>query len=153
MEINIKTIFDDNRSKILSAVLNTLIPESDLMPSASQLYLEPTISDLSSRTPSTAKLILEGLQQIDILAMSLHKETFVKLPSTEQIEILKQIEISSPVFFSTLLRFTYDAYYSNTEIFEKIGYSIPNPLEYELTAPNEELLKPQKKRAPFWVKP
>ena len=123
------------------------------MPSASDLELENLINDLSTRTNATKKLILNGLQQINISCIQQYGAQFTQLPKEGKTEALLETESNDNLFFSTILRFAYDGYYSHPKVFESLGYSIPNPLDYKLTEPNHALLEPQRKRKPFWANP
>ena len=147
------SVFDSERSETLNAILGTLIPGNETMPAANQLNLEPLINDLTIRTTETKKLILDGLQEINISSIQQHGMSFHELPEQGRIDILNETENNNNTFFSTLLRFAYDGYYSNTEVFQALGYTIPNPLDYQLTQPNTDLLEPQRKRAPFRINP
>ncbi len=146
-------IFDQERLETLNAVLGVLIPANNAMPSASELNLEPLINDLTTRTNATKKLILDGLQQINIYCAQQYSMPFAELPKEGKTEVLSETETKNNVFFSTLLRFAYDGYYSHEDVLSSIGYSIPNPLDYKLNSPNQELLDPQRKREPFWTNP
>ncbi|MQG07916.1 MAG: gluconate 2-dehydrogenase subunit 3 family protein [SAR202 cluster bacterium] len=147
------SIFDQERLEILNAILGVLIPSNETMPSASELNIEPLINDLTNRTNETKKLILDGLQQINIYAVQQYGMPFTQLPKTGKTEALSEAESTNNAFFSTLLRFAYDGYYSHPDVFESLGYTIPNPLDYKLDEPNKDLLEPQRQRKPFWTNP
>ncbi len=63
-------------------------------------------------------------------------------------------EAAEPEFFDQLVLQTYNGYYTNPEVFELIGYTIPKPAppgsRPELL--DVSLLDQQRKREPFWKK-
>ena len=103
-----------------------------------------------SRETSLTRLFVDGLAQIDISASRQGSKQFTELASADQDATLQAVEAEFPNFFGTLVRQCYNGYYSNPEVFELIGYSLPMPEDYQPKPFDESLLEPQRQRAPFW---
>ena len=67
-----------------------------------------------------------------------------------QDETLRQVEREHPVFFRELVRQCYNSYYTNPEVFDLIGYSMPDPQDYQPLPFDESLLDPVRQRGQMW---
>jgi len=67
-------------------------------------------------------------------------------------KILHAIETQNPIFFSELVRQTYNGYYTTPQVLRLIGTEgrPPQPLGYELEKGNLELLKKVQDRGQIW---
>ena len=66
---------------------------------------------------------------------------------------MRSVESSNPAFFDELVRQTYNGYYTNTNVFEAIGYSAAQPaIDGQPELLDETLLEKQRQRAPFWTR-
>ena len=75
---------------------------------------------------------------------------FVELAPESQDETLRQMEEENPVFFRELVRQCYNFYYTNPEVFDLIGYSMPDPQDYQPLPFDESLLEPVRQRGRMW---
>jgi hypothetical protein len=134
---------------LLGIVLNHLVPAEDEWPGAGEeILLKAMIAD--SKVDNELHLIEEILAHLS--------DAFENNSAKQQVEELQMIETTSPQAFSSLLRHTYNVYYSNANVLNvlevKSGYPARPPLfqGYELEPFNPESLNKQKQRAPFWRK-
>ena len=92
------------------------------------------------------------MTQVDILAGHHNANGFAALDRQEQDAVLKELEESNPAFFDELVRQTYNGYYTNLQVFERLDYAPPTKEQAERQPEllDESLLEEQRKRAPFW---
>ena len=153
-------IFTEEQRALLTAALNRLVPAQDKFPGAGDLdgaaYVEQAVIDRAAadkaagRTPDLRRLFTEGLAQLEIAAAQRGPGPFAELPPAQQDDILRQLEAEQPDFFAALVRQGYNGYYTNPDIFELIGYAIPNPQDYQPLPFDERLLDPQRRRGQLW---
>lgn len=153
-------IFTEEQRALLTAALNRLVPAQDKFPGAGDLggaaYVEQAVIDRAAadkaagRTPDLRRLFTEGLAQLEIAAAQRGPGPFAELPPAQQDEVLRQVEAEQPDFFAALVRQGYNGYYTNPDIFELIGYVIPNPQDYRPLPFDERLLDPQRRRGQLW---
>ncbi len=136
---------------MLDAVLNVLIPPEGNLPGAGDLGVGRFVEDAVASNPESIRLFTNGLREIEIGASA--EAGFGLQPLSRQVSALKAIEEREPGFFGELVRQTYNSYYTNTRVFEAIGYSLRAPAPGEPPALlDESLLEKQRQRAPFWRK-
>jgi hypothetical protein len=138
-----------DRDRLLSVVLNHLIPAEDGWSGAGEEdMIEAMLAD--SKIDNETHLIDEILMNLPT--------GFEQNSAKQQIAEIESIEAEFPQAFASLLRHTYNVYYSNTEVLkvlqEKSGYPARPPLfqGYQLEPFNPESLNTQKQRTPFWRK-
>jgi hypothetical protein len=146
----VSQIFTEPQRQLLTATLNRLILAEGDFPGAGDLGLAAFVERAVSQGTGLTRLFVEGLAQIEIAASRQGSESFTGLAAAAQDATLKAVEEQFPDFFSTLVRQCYNGYYSNPEVFELIGYSLPAPEDYQPKPFDESLLEPQRQRAPFW---
>jgi hypothetical protein len=138
-----------DRDKLLSVVLNHLVPAEDGWPSAGLEEIVEAMIDDSEVDKET--------HLIDEIIASLSTR-FENISPEQQVDELQDIEARSPQAFASLLRHTYNVYYSSANVLkvleEKSGYPArpPHLQGYELAPFNPESLNTQKQRRPFWRK-
>lgn len=110
---------------LLNAVLNRLIPATDSMPGAGQAGTADYLDSVAGDSPRLGRQFTEGLRRIEMAATS-RGAGFTELGTTQQDEVLKDVETSESAFFETLLLHTYNGYYSNARVVEALGLE-PRP--------------------------
>ena len=153
-------IFTEEQRALLTAALNRIVPAQDKFPGAGDLggaaYVEQAVIERAAadkaagRHPDLRRLFTEGLAQLEIAAAQRGPGSFAELPPAQQDDILRQLEAEQPDFFAALVRQGYNSYYTNPDIFELIGYVIPNPQDYRPLPFDERLLDPQRRRGQLW---
>lgn len=147
-----KQIFSPAQRLLLTGVINRIIPARDSLPGAGDLGLAAYIEDAAAGTPESTSLFNSGLVQIEVAAGRDSAEGFEALSNTAKDELLRSIETANPVFFDQLVLQTYNGYYTNPEVFDIIGYTIPKlaPPGSQPELLDVSLLDQQRKREPFW---
>ena len=143
-------VFTERQRQLLAEALNRLIPAEGEFPGAGDLGLVSYVERAVSGETGLTRLFVDGLAQIDIAAARQGNNQFTELAPADQVATLKEVESQFPDFFTTLVRQCYNGYYSNPEVFDLIGYSLPMPEDYQPKPFDESLLEPQRQRAPFW---
>ena len=149
-----KQVFSQAQRDLLSEVLNRIIPPKDKLPGAGNLGIAAYIEEVVSANTGLTRLFNEGLAKISVAAGQDAAQGFGTLSNTAKDDLLKAVESANPVFFDQLVLQTYNGYYTNQEVFDAIGYKLPDPptpgAQPELL--DVSLLYQQRKRKPFWKK-
>ena len=149
-----KQIFSQAQRDLLSEVLNRIIPPKDKLPGAGNLGIAAYIEEIVSANTGLTRRFNEGLAKISVAAGQDSTQGFSALSNTAKDDLLKAVESANPVFFDQLVLQTYNGYYTNQEVFDAIGYKLPDPptpgAQPELL--DVSLLYQQRKRKPFWKK-
>ena len=137
---------------LLRLMLNRIIPRDGAMPGAGDLGLVEFVEGVVAKQTSLRRLFSEALTQVEILAGRRNADGFGALDGEAQDEVLKDVELSNPVFFDELVRQTYNGYYTNIQVFERLDYAPPTKEQAERQPEllDESLLEQQRERAPFW---
>ncbi len=153
-------IFTDHQRDLLTAALNRIIPAQDKFPGAGDIdgaaWVEQAViaraaaDKAAGRTPDLRRLFTEGLAQLEIAAAQRAAAAFAQLSPEHQDDALRQVESDHPDFFNALVRQCYNSYYTNPDIFDRIGYTIPSPPDYQPLPFDERLLEPQRRRGQMW---
>ena len=149
-----KQVFSPAQRALLTAVLNRIILAKDKHPGAGNLGIAAYIEEVAANKPELTRMFNDGLTQIGVAAERASAGGFEALADTAKDDLLRSIEAAEPEFFDQLVLQTYNGYYTNPEVFELIGYTIPKPAppgsRPELL--DVSLLDQQRKRDPFWKK-
>ncbi|MDA1127080.1 MAG: gluconate 2-dehydrogenase subunit 3 family protein [Chloroflexi bacterium] len=149
-----KQVFSPGQRSLLTAVINRIIPAKDKLPGAGNLGIAASIEEAAATTPGLTRIFNDGLAQIGVAAGQSSAGEFEALSNTAKDELLRSVETANPVFFDQLVLQTYNGYYTNPEVFELIGYSLPRlaPPGSQPELLDVSLLDEQRKREPFWKK-
>ena len=142
----------DGQRDLLRLMLNRIIPEEGTMPGAGDLGLAEFVEGVVGMQPSLRRLFSEALTQVAILAGRRNADGFGAIDGEGQDAVLKEVEASNPAFFDELVRQTYNGYYTNLQVYERLDYAPPTKEQAERQPEllDESLLEQQKQRAPFW---
>ena len=143
-------LFTEEQRQTLPAVLARIIPAEGESPSAGSLGFVPSIENAVSQNPRQRRTFMEGLAQLDIATARHGDALFLDLTDDAKDAALRDIESQFSAFFELLVRQCYNEYYTNSSVFESIGYSLPDSTTYEPRPFDESLLEPQRQRSPFW---
>jgi len=151
---DIKQVFSPAQRSLLADVLNRIIPPKDKLPGAGNLGIATFVEGVAAANAGFTRMFNEGLASITMAAAQLSAEGFGSLSDPAKDELLRSIETDHPAFFDQLVLQTYNGYYTNTEVFDAIGYKLPAPPTPGATPEllDESLLDQQRKREPFWKK-
>ena len=144
------TIFTQEQRDLISAAYNRIIPAQDKFPGAGDLGGAQFVEQVAAKNITLRRSFGEGLAQLEIAASRRGGDGFVALSPDAQVETLKELEAAQPVFFREFVRQCYNFYYTNPEIFDLIGYSMPDPQDYQPLPFDESLLEPVQQRGQMW---
>ena len=145
-------VFTKVQRALLAGVLDRIIPAEGPMPGAGELGLVEFVESVVARQASLRNLFIDGLTQIEIAANRRWTAGFGALSLDRKDSTLRDVEASNPGFFDELVRQTYNGYYTNAGIFQKLGTPEPSVQTHDNLPEllDETLLERQRQRAPFW---
>ena len=143
-------IFTEAQRDMLTAAFNRIVPAEDNFPGAGDLGGAAFVERAAGNTLRLRRLFGDGLTRIEIAAAGRGDAEFPALSAADQDDALRQVESEYPAFFNDLVRQCYNFYYSNPEIFDLIGYSMPAPEDYKPLPFDESLLEPVRQRGQIW---
>ncbi len=144
------SIFTQAQRALITAAYNRIVPAQEQFPGAGDLGGAQFVEQVAARNITLRRNFTEGLAQLEIAAAQRGGSGFADLSPNRQDETLRQVETDLPVFFREFVRQCYNFYYTNTEIFELIGYTLPNPQDYQPLPLDESLLEPVRQRGQMW---
>ena len=143
-------IFTQEQRDLITAAYNQLIPAQDRFPGAGDLGGAQFVEQVAAKNIVLRRSFGDGLAHLEIAAFRRGSEGFVGLSPEGQVETLREVEAAHPAFFREFVRQCYNFYYTNPEVFELIGYSMPDPQDYQPLPFDESLLEPVKQRGQMW---
>ena len=143
-------VFTQEQRDLLTAAYNRIVPAQDKFPGAGDLGATGVVEQVVAKNVAMRRMFGDGLAQLEIAAARRGDAGFVALSPEARDDTLRQVEAEQPVFFRELVRQCYNFYYSNPEIFELIGYSLPDPQDYRPLPFDESLLEPVRQRGQMW---
>ena len=143
-------IFTQEQRDLLTAAYNRIVPVQDKFPGAGDLGGAQFVEEVAVKNVALRRSFGEGLARLEIAASSRGNSGFAALSPDEQDNTLREVESESPVFFRELVRQCYNFYYTSPEVFELIGYSLPDPQDYQPLPFDESLLEPVRQRGQMW---
>ena len=143
-------IFTQEQRDLITAAYNRLVPARDKFPGAGDLGGAGFVEQVAANNIALRRAFADGLTQLEIAAAQRGGASFPALSSEQQDETLRDLEASQPVFFRELVRQCYNFYYTNPEVFDLIGYSMPDPQDYQPLPFDESLLEPVRQRGQMW---
>ena len=112
--------------KLLSVVMDELIPEDADMPSASEAGCLQYLSTLASRNSGVVRGLIENLEKLNALSLKLDKQSFTQITSQKRTRLLEIFESRDRQAFEVLRNLVYEAYYTQPKVWQLIGYE-PHP--------------------------
>lgn len=144
------SIFTQEQRDLISAAFDRIIPAQDKFPGAGDLGGAQFVEQVAAKNITLRRAFGEGLAQLEIAASHRGGEGFVGLSPEAQVETLKAVEAAHPAFFREFVRQCYNFYYTNPEVFDLIGYTMPDPQDYQPLPFDESLLEPVRQRGQMW---
>ena len=144
------SIFTQEQRDLLTAACNRIIPAQDRFPGAGDLGGAQFVEQVAAKNIRLRRAFGEGLAHLEIAASQRGDAGFAGLSPETQVDTLRQVEQERPDFFRELVRQCYNFYYTNPEVFDLIGYSMPDPQDYQPLPFDESLLEPVRQRGQMW---
>jgi hypothetical protein len=110
------------RRDLLALVLDTLVPAGGGFP-AGAVALDHVLA-MAAASADLDRLLAEGLRAVEAAGSA---AGFTSLDSDGRERVLHRVERSHAEFFETLVRHTYDGYYSHPTVIARLGLD-PGPL-------------------------
>ena len=117
--VNDSPSLDEAQLRLLTTVQDRLIPREGEMPGAGELGGAEVVAGYLLERPALHRDIAAALDAID--ARSGGQAPFGQLADDDKDAVLRQVEAELPGEFETLWRQTYNSYYTNPAIQEKLG--------------------------------
>jgi hypothetical protein len=143
-------IFTQEQRDLLTAAYNRIVPAQDKFPGAGDLGGAQFVEQVAAKNIALRRTFGEGLARLEIAAARRGSSGFTGLALEEQDNTLREVESECPVFFREFVRQCYNFYYTNPEVFELIGYKMPDPQDYQPVPFDESLLEPVRQRGQMW---
>jgi len=139
--------FSDVQLELVTQVLNRIIPANDRMPGAGQIAVG-FLDGIIGRSASLKRRFGNGLFRIQAQAQQTHSKNFTSLSDAEKDVVLHQVETAEEEFFDTLVRQTYNGYYTDPRVVELLGLEVrpPQPKGHQLDQGDFRPLESVKKR-------
>ena len=144
---NACTFFTQSQAELVTAILDRIIPANGSMPGAGRIAVD-FIDRTVGGSPVLKRSFAGGLSELEIYAQTAHGQDFINLSLEEQDTVLLRTENSQPEFFDSLVRQTYDGYYSNATVLEALGLEArpPQPRGYQTNQGNLDMLENVRRR-------
>ncbi|MCX2718128.1 gluconate 2-dehydrogenase subunit 3 family protein [Lentiprolixibacter aurantiacus] len=147
-------IFNPSQKETLSLATDEIIPANKNMPSASEVGSLQYVTSIIEEMPELAPLFNSLIDEIESQSANTYKAAFASLNREQRIEVLKNLEQSSPELFNILKDFTYESYYTNEKVYSLIKYE-PHPTGTsgpDMEPFDEKLLERVKNIPPMYTK-
>ena len=115
-------VLTPERQKLLTLLMDDIIPASSSMPSASQAGGVEYLTKLFGQEEWIAAGFDQLLDKLVRYNASLGHDPFESMPQDDRISVLRGFESDHPELFDTLRKFVYESYYINEDIWKRIGY-------------------------------
>ena len=127
------TFLSSGQRDLLNLVLDRLIPEVGSMPAAGKIGVDNYLDAIAGSSSRLGRQFSEGLRSIEKAATSLGSD-FAEMNDAQRDKVLREIEVSEPAFFETLMMQTYNGYYSDAKVIEALGLEprAPQPRGHEV---------------------
>ena len=144
--------FVDAERRLLTRVLNRLVPADAEFPAAGDLGVGAFVEEAVGRVPAARRLFLEGLGAIAAASHARCGTAFEDATEADQDAALREVEASRPDFFDALLVHAYSGYYSQPDVVRRLGVEAwpPQPRGYLLDPFDPALLATVRGRAPLY---
>lgn len=146
------SFFKETQQRLLTAILNRIIPAGDKFPAAGDLGVASYLDGVIGRSADLRRLFAEGVAQIEIVSQERYGQGFINLSESQQEAVLRQVESIHAEFFATLVLHTYSGYYTHAEVVRLLGPDVrpPQPAGYHLEPLDLGLLESVKRRGPMY---
>jgi hypothetical protein len=133
--------------KLLTAILDRLIPAVGDVPSAGKMGLSTEIVRLSGQQARFQGIFNNAMQMFELV-----NSEFILLDSADQDTAIRNFESNKPELFKSLLTISYIVYYKDARVHKRIGWSgrTPQPEGNTMEPWDDSILDTQRKREPFW---
>ena len=142
----------DAERRLLTAVLNRLVPADAEFPGAGDLGVGAFLEETVGRDPALRRLFLEGLGAITAACHARSGKAFEDATDGDRDAALGEVQAARPAFFDALLVHAYSGYYSRPEVVRLLGLEAwpPQPRGHLMDPFDPALLATVRRRAPSY---
>ena len=142
------TFFTEPQRELMLHVLNRLVPAGNGFPAAGDLGVVEYLDSVVGPSVVLRRRFTEGMARIEIASQKEGRAGFADLPDDRKDDVLRQVESGLPDFFTSLVKQTYNGYYTNATVLKLLGPEVrpPQPLGHDLEPGDLSLLEDVKKR-------
>ena len=112
-------ILTPEQARLLTDVLNCIVPTEGVMPGAGDLGITTCVDEVLAQAPHLRRSILGLLTQ-------LQNWEFTHLPDADKEALLRRLEQEQKAPFPILLQVAYNGYYSHPQVLEARGWVPPD---------------------------
>ena len=105
---------------LLALVLDALVPAGAGFPGAGAVALDHVLAMAAASTDLERRLS-EVLRAVEETSQVAHGARLASLTVDDREDVLRRVEQAHPEVFDTLVRHTYDAYYSHPTVIARLG--------------------------------
>ena len=140
--------FTEPQHELMLHILNRLVPAGNGFPAAGDLGIVEYLDSVVGPSVVLRHRFTEGMTRTEIAGQKEGLAGFTGLPDDRKDKVLRQIESELPEFFASLVKQTYNGYYTNTTILELLGPEVrpPQPLGHDIEPGDMSLLEKVRKR-------
>jgi len=137
---------------VLTRIMDLIIPPDGDFPGAGGLDLTERLEQASLRYDRLRSGLLTVLDAMSLDIASRVEGGFAALDEERQIAALATVESDLPVQFSEFVELVYETYYTDSRVYEHIGWAgrPPQPEGFDLEPWDPSILDNIRKREPFW---
>lgn len=137
---------------VLTRVMDLIIPPDGEFPGAGGLGLAERLEQSSLRYGRLRSGLLTVLDAMSLDIASRIEGGYAALDEERQIVALATVESDLPVQFSEFVELVYETYYTDSRVYERIGWAgrPPQPEGFDLEPWDPSILETIRKREPFW---
>ncbi|HEY3204368.1 MAG TPA: gluconate 2-dehydrogenase subunit 3 family protein [Thermoanaerobaculia bacterium] len=108
----------------LRAAMDEIIPASDGMPAASSSQVLSYLEEISARDADVRREVRRAATALERRS---RPRGFVSLSATRRVRVIAALEKQEPAVFGSLRDYVYEGYYTNPEIWSRIGFEFYGP--------------------------
>ena len=121
------------RRDVLALVLDALVPASGGFPGAGAVALDHVLA-MAAASADLERRLSHGLRAVEEASRAIGAAGLASLSFDDRENVLRRVEQSHVEFFETLVRHTYDGYYSHPTVIARLGLdaSPPHPRGHQV---------------------
>jgi uncharacterized protein (UPF0147 family) len=108
----------------LSAAMDEIIPAADGMPAASAAHVMRYLEEISVRDGGVRRDIRRAAAALERRS---RPRRFASLSAAKSVRVISALEKQEPAVFGALRDYVYEGYYTNPEIWSRIGFEFYGP--------------------------
>jgi Gluconate 2-dehydrogenase subunit 3 len=116
--------FSAGLRETLHAAMDEILPASDGMPAASDTPVLRYLEEISAHDADVRRDLRRAAAALERRS---RPRRFASLPPTRRVRVIAALEKEEPAVFGSLRDYIYEGYYTNPEIWSRIGFEFYGP--------------------------